>query len=105
MPEKSNLFNKIREVVKSIPKGKVATYGQIGLLAGTRDARRVGWALRGNEDPEIPCHRVVKADGSLATNYTEPDGQSWQKTMLKKEGVQFSTANKIDLPIYQWDGV
>jgi len=56
-----NTFEKIYEVVKSIPEGKVATYGQVALLAGNpRWARVVGYALHVNPEPGIiPCHRVV----------------------------------------------
>ena len=65
---KNNVFGKIYEVVKSIPKGRVATYGQVALLAGNpRWSRVVGYALHVNPDPEnIPCHRVVNRFGEVS---------------------------------------
>ena len=66
-----NTFEKIYEVVKAIPKGRVATYGQVAMLAGNiRWARVVGYALHINPDPTtIPCHRVVNRDGKVAPGF------------------------------------
>ena len=66
-----NTFEKIYEVVKSIPEGKVATYGQVVLLAGNpRWARVVGYALHVNPYPGIiPCHRVVNREGGVAPGF------------------------------------
>ena len=63
------VFAKIREEVKKIPRGKTKSYGEIARSVGT-NARVVGWALRGNEDMSIPCHRVVKANGELADKFS-----------------------------------
>jgi len=63
MRTRKNIFGKIKNIVAKIPKGKVAYYGQIAGLVGLTDARIVGWALRGNHDPMVPCHRVLKKDG------------------------------------------
>ena len=60
------VFEAFYQVVRAIPSGKVATYGQIARLAGMpRCARTVGYAMAGCQDPSIPCHRVVGTDGSL----------------------------------------
>ena len=69
-----NTFEKIYEVVKSIPEGKVATYGQVALLAGNpRWSRVVGYALHANPDPEnIPCYRVVDRMGRLSDAFVFP---------------------------------
>ena len=66
-----NTFERIYEQVKLIPKGKVATYGQIALLAGNpRWSRVVGYALHANPDPDsIPCHRVVTKEGRLSPSF------------------------------------
>ena len=63
-----NTFTKIYDVVKQIPEGKVATYGQIAALAGNkRWARVVGYALHANPDPDnIPCFRVVDRNGNVS---------------------------------------
>ena len=62
-------FQRVYEVVKQIPLGKVATYGQIARLVGNpRSSRQVGWALHVNPEPFItPCHRVVNREGKLFT--------------------------------------
>jgi len=94
--EAQNTFKKIRTLVAKIPKGKVATYGDIARLAGITDARVVGWAIRGNTDPKIPCQRVVKADGSVAENYGAADWRE-QKSRLLSEGVSFKAQKRVDL--------
>lgn len=71
------------------------TYGQVGKALGTRDFRRVGQALHANKDPNVPCHRVVFADGHLAPNYAF-GGAEEQKKKLLAEGVKF-IANRVDL--------
>ena len=65
--EKESFYQKVYAVVRRIPKGKVATYGQIAVLAGSpRASRVVGYALHVNPEPGIiPCHRVVGSNGSL----------------------------------------
>lgn len=83
-----NFFGRVYEVVKKIPKGRVMTYGQVAGELGIRDSRRVGQALHANKDPNVPCHRVVFADGSLAPGYAF-GGQDEQKRRLVAEGVKF----------------
>ena len=66
-----NFFETVYKIVKTIPKGKVASYGQIAKLAGnSKMSRQVGWALHVNPSQgEIPCHRVVMKDGSLTKGF------------------------------------
>ena len=90
-----NLFEKIYRVVAKIPKGKVTTYGAIAKAVGTRNSHLVGWALHGNKNPKVPCHRVVFKDGSLAPHYVF-GGEQEQRKRLMKEGVRF-IGNKVDL--------
>lgn len=97
----SGLFVDIRKVVSKIPLGKVATYGQIARLVGIADARKVGWALWGNQDLKIPCHRVIKKDGFLAKDYSL-GGWEEQKRRLQKEGITFKAENQVDLEKHQW---
>ena len=87
---------KIYALALKIPKGKVATYGQLAKLAGEPGAARaVGACLRINPDaPRIPCHRVVGADGSL-TGYSAAGGLTKKKTMLLAEGVVLS-GDRVD---------
>lgn len=88
---------KVYEITRKIPKGKVATYGQIARLAGNpKAARAVGYFMKTNPDaPHTPCHRVVAADGSL-TGYSAKGGIKKKKQMLIEEGVFFKK-NKVDL--------
>ncbi len=92
------VFEKIYEVVKNIPKGHVATYGQVAMLAGNpRWARVVGYALHNNPAPAtIPCHRVVNREGRVATAFAFGGGET-QRELLEKEGVEFQADGSIDL--------
>ena len=96
-----NTFEKIYEVVKSIPEGKVATYGQVALLAGNpRWARVVGYALHVNPAPGvIPCHRVVNREGRVAPGFAF-GGEGVQRQLLESEGVVFEPDGRIDLEKY-----
>lgn len=93
---KRDFFQRVYEVVKKIPASKVMTYGQVAKFLGTRDARKVGWALHANCNPQVPCHRVVKKDGFLADNYAH-GGWPEQKRRLLKEKVIFLSPRKVDL--------
>ena len=85
-----------------IPKGKVATYGQLAKLAGKpKAARAVGFYMRTNPYyPKVACHRVVGFDGRLV-GYTGAGGVKIKKKMLVTEGVIFKK-DKVDLDISQW---
>ena len=98
LPIKENIY----EFVKIIPKGKVATYGQIALHLGNRNfARAVGNILHGNPDPEhIPCHRVVNAQGRLSRSYAF-GGIEAQRRLLVPEGVVFKNDLVVDLSVSQ----
>ncbi len=87
---------KVYEIVRIIPKGKVATYGQIAEMAGNKKAARaVGALMRANPDaPHTPCHRVVSSDGSL-TGYSGKGGIKKKKQMLVREGITFKNG-KVD---------
>lgn len=82
------VFRKIRQIVAQIPMGKVTTYGIIAAQAGT-NPRAVGWALRGNEDMNLPCHRVVKSGGILADNFSLGNWPE-QRRRLESEGIRFT---------------
>lgn len=93
---------KIYELCKKIPKGKVATYGQLANLAGhPKAARAVGVLMKNNPNaPFVPCHRVVSSNGNL-TGYSGKGGIKEKEKMLKKEGVFFSKS-KVDLTKSKW---
>ena len=92
---------KVYELVSKIPKGKVATYGQIAALAGSpRAARAVGLLMKNNPNaPIVPCHRVVSSSGEL-TGYSGVGGVEGKRKMLIKEGVVFKK-DKVDLKVSQ----
>ena len=96
-------FDLIYEAVKKIPKGKVATYGQIALMAGNpRLSRVVGYALHVNPNPnEIPCHRVVNRFGEVSSAFAF-GGENMQKQLLLSEGVKFTKDGKVDLEKYRY---
>ena len=97
-----SVFQKIYDIVRQIPSGKVATYGQIAKVAGMpRSARIVGYAMSGCKDPSIPCHRVVDRFGRTkkAFDTYAPDTQ---RTLLEAEGVLFQLDGTIYLTQCQW---
>lgn len=85
-----NFFDKVYEVVKRIPYGKVASYGQVACATGNpRAARQVGWALHINPEPDvIPCYRVVNRYGKTSKAFAF-GGEDVQRELLEKEGVEF----------------
>ena len=92
-------FLRVYEIVKKIPKGKVATYGQIAkILNAPRTSKQIGWALHANTDPKnIPCHRVVNKFGKMAESYAF-GGKDKQKLKLLNEGVIFCNEDTVSLP-------
>lgn len=98
-----NFFNQVYEVVKQIPRGKVATYGQIAKLLGApRSSRAVGYALHANPDHDnIPCHRVVSREGKLSKSFAF-GGENLQKFYLEQEGVEILDDGTVDLNKFQW---
>jgi O-6-methylguanine DNA methyltransferase len=94
---------RIYEVVGQIPRGKVASYGLVALLAGrVGAARAVGAAMR--EIPrglKLPCHRVIKSDGALAPVRVFRGNQ---ERMLAAEGVLVEPNGRVDMKKYEWDG-
>ena len=94
--KETNMFEKIREIIRSIPPGKVMTYGQVARLAGSKNSRIVVYAIYGNQDKSVPCHRVVFKDGSLAEKFSLGGWQE-QKARLEIDGTSFSTDKVVNL--------
>lgn len=97
-----NTFELIYDIVKQIPNGKVATYGQIAALAGDpKWSRVVGFALHVNPEPGlIPCHRVVDRNGRLSPAFAF-GGENVQEALLNAEGVAVENGH-VDLDAYRW---
>jgi methylated-DNA-protein-cysteine methyltransferase-like protein len=96
-----SFFDKVYLVVKQIPEGYVSTYGDIARILGTKDARKIGWALHQNKDTGTPCHRVVNKKGQLAKNFAF-DGEKEQKRRLQEEGVTFKDELNVNLEKHLW---
>ena len=100
--EPDSVRARIYEVVSRIPKGKVATYGQVATLAGMRGhARQVGYALHDlREGSNVPWHRVINARGEISPRGV-PGSDDSQRRRLEAEGVVFDSA-RIDLSRFRW---
>ena len=99
-----SFYERIYLAVRQIPRGRVATYGQIAAMAGNGGAARVvGNALHVNPQPGvIPCHRVVNAQGRLAPHFAF-GGDAEQQRLLEAEGVTVRD-HHVDLREFQWRG-
>ncbi len=100
-----NTFEKIYEVVKRIPKGRVASYGTVAAMAGNpRWSRVVGYALHSNPQPKIiPCHRVVTKNGEVSKAFAF-GGENMQRLLLSEEGIEFLPDGRIDMKKHEWSG-
>jgi methylated-DNA-protein-cysteine methyltransferase related protein len=101
----SGIHSRFYAVIRRIPRGKVATYGQIAALAGLpRRARMVGQALRSTPDGvEVPWHRVINAQGGISSRGGLGWEEGYQRHLLEEEGVVFSKGGRIDLDRFGWD--
>jgi methylated-DNA-protein-cysteine methyltransferase-like protein len=92
-------FAEVWALVKRIPRGRVATYGQLSNLIGKKlTPVGIGWALRAAPEDSIPWQRVVNASGGMSTEAEHP---GLQRAMLESEGVEFD-GDIVDLATYQW---
>lgn len=101
-----NARAEIYKVARQIPRGKVATYGQIAELAGLPGhARQVGYAMGDlPEDSNVPWHRVVNAKGAISMRSCSLGGEEFQRELLEEEGVVFGANGRIRLADFRWDG-
>ena len=96
-------YARIWSVVKKIPRGRVATYGQIATLAGLDGhARQVGYALHNLPgSSRVPWHRVINARGEVSPR-SHGDSHELQRLLLEAEGVEFTLDGRVDLRKFQW---
>jgi methylated-DNA-protein-cysteine methyltransferase-like protein len=96
-------YARIYAIVKRIPRGRVATYGQVATLAGLDGhARQVGYALHSLPDKiDIPWHRVINARGEISPR-SAGDSHELQRMLLEEEGVEFSLDGRVELKKYRW---
>jgi len=99
-----SFFQLVYKAVKSIPRGKVATYGQIAAMCGApKNARAVGYALHVNPEPDIiPCHRVVNRHGRTAPAFAF-GGSGKQQELLEAEGIEFTQNQLVNMAKYLWE--
>ena len=102
MPEGD--YERIYAVVRKIPKGRVATYGQVAELAGLPGhARQVGYALAAmSESSTVPWHRVINAQGGISARADGPGASVVQRLRLEEEGVGFDGRGRVPLGRYGW---
>ena len=99
----SDTYPSIYDVVRQIPEGKVATYGDIAALAGLPDhARLVGYALHALPIyTDVPWHRVINAQGKISLGRADIGSDLQQRRLLEDEGVVFLNG-RVDLKVYRW---
>lgn len=100
----SDSYGRIYAVVRRIPRGRVATYGQVAMLAGLpRQPRLVGYAMHALPNgTALPWHRVINAQGRVSPRSGDGDGSLRQRVLLEAEGVRFDAAGRISLARQGW---
>lgn len=100
----SDSWRRIYAVVRRIPRGRVATYGQVAWIAGLpRQARLVGYALHAAaESGAVPWHRVINAQGGISARADGPGASVVQRLRLEEEGVGFDGRGRVPLGRYGW---
>ena len=105
MDTQTPLYERIYAIVRQIPPGKVATYGQIANIVGGCSARMVGYAmaaLKSGTHDEVPWQRVINRQGKISIH--DPFGKYRQRQLLEEEGVVFDRRDQIDFREYGWLG-
>ncbi len=96
-------FNqKVYDIIRLIPRGKVLSYGKIARLAGNaRASRAVGYAAASPYGPKLPYHRVMYKDGSLSGAFLVR-GKNRQETLLRAEGISFTRDKRVNMKKHEW---
>ncbi len=99
----AGFFERVYGAVRSVPHGRVTTYGAIARALGSASrAREVGWALASlSEEHDVPAHRVVNAEGALSGGWAF-GGPEIQRARLEAEGIQFDARGRVDLDRFLW---
>jgi methylated-DNA-protein-cysteine methyltransferase-like protein len=97
-------YERIYEVVRQIPSGRVATYGQIAAIVGDCTARMVGYALAATPaGSDVPWQRVINAQGKISLRANSGEN-TLQRQLLEEEGVRFDAENRVNFRQYRWPG-
>ncbi len=101
---RGRLYDRIYDVARRIPNGRVATYGQIAAIVGRCTPRQVGYAMAAVPyGSDVPWHRVINGRG-MVSERAAGDGSEVQRTLLEAEGVLFDERGRVDLPVVGWKG-
>jgi len=103
MNEQPPLYQRIYNVVRHIPRGRVATYGQVAAYAGRCTPRQAGYAMAALKNDDLPWHRVINSQGRISFPENSR-GAKEQRRLLEGEGVVFDTRGCINLETYGWKG-
>lgn len=106
MSDGEKLYERIYDMVRRIPHGKVTTYGRIAELVGGCTARIVGYAmaaLKSGKALDVPWHRVINAKGKVSV-HGDGIGNAMQQVLLEDEGVQFNRNGAVDFGRFGWAG-
>ncbi|HDQ00107.1 MAG TPA: cysteine methyltransferase [bacterium] len=100
--QRASIYQQIYRIVKMIPPGRVATYGQISMMLDHCTPRMVGYAMAAlPATSDVPWHRVINHQGKISRR-TGGEGEQLQRMLLKEEGVRFSSSGSIDLEKLRW---
>ncbi len=97
------VYARIYDIVRQIPQGRVATYGQIAAIEGHCSARMVGYAMAALEQEDVPWQRVINGQGRVSER-SGGGGTSRQRLKLMEEGVLFDSKGRIDFETFGWEG-
>ncbi|MBC8479785.1 MAG: MGMT family protein [FCB group bacterium] len=104
MTKTAPLYELIYDLVRQIPPGKVATYGQIAAIVGRCSARQVGFAMSATPaESDIPWQRVINSQGRISP-HGGGEGSGVQREILEMEGVVFNASGRTDLSVFGWGG-
>lgn len=96
----ANFKDRVEELVRQIPKGRVMTYGQLAALCGSPNAARIVGGIAHFGDPDLPWHRVVNKQGGLANGY--PGGKAGHKNALEAESITVTNDYKVNTSLLLW---
>lgn len=106
MSKTAPLYERIYEMVRRVPPGRVTTYGRIADLVGGCTARMVGYAmaaLKRGTAPDVPWQRVINAKGKVSI-HGDGIGNAMQRVILEQEGVVFDEQDRVDFAVFGWAG-
>lgn len=96
-------YQRIYRTIRRVPRGRVATYGQIAEIAKASGPRQVGYALHSLPDGhDVPWHRIINARGMISLDAGGLGGGNLQRALLEAERVVFDAKGRVDLKKYQW---